>query len=283
MKLSLNEQISYCTTRIEAVDSAGICSTGTGFFYSFRFEAGSDAFLIITNKHVACDQKRISFRVARKSETGERISANPYVVTLDEEKLKRCLVPHPDPEVDLCAIFINYELRRILDTEGKFHIIALNSNNVPSSSMLKQLDAVVEIKMVGYPNSLWDSVNNMPLVRRGITATWPSLDYNGKKEFVIDCACFPGSSGSPVLVVDDGSYFAKEGIVFGSRIYLLGVLHSGPVMDNEGNLYVDIHQALVPNAVTRTRTMVNLGYVIKSERILELANIVLDKIKQRQI
>lgn len=36
--------------------------------------------------------------------------------------------------------------------------------------------------------------------RRGITATNINFDYNGKKEFVIDAACFPGSSGFPVFI-----------------------------------------------------------------------------------
>jgi len=57
--------------------------------------------------------------------------------------------------------------------------------------------------MIGYPNGLWDHVNNLPLIRRGITASHPGVDYqiegqNGPGVTVIDMACFPDSSGSPV-------------------------------------------------------------------------------------
>lgn len=52
--------------------------------------------------------------------------------------------------------------------------------------------------MVGYPDGIWDEFNNQPIVRRGITATHPKNDFNGKGEFLIDAVCFPGSSGSPV-------------------------------------------------------------------------------------
>jgi hypothetical protein len=32
----------------------------------------------------------------------------------------------------------------------------------------------------------------------------PALDDEGKPEFVIDAACFPGSSGSPIMVANGG-------------------------------------------------------------------------------
>jgi hypothetical protein len=48
--------------------------------------------------------------------------------------------------------------------------------------------------MVGYPNGLWDTANNFPLIRRGVTATHIKNNYNGKSEFVIDIACYGGSS-----------------------------------------------------------------------------------------
>lgn len=65
--------------------------------------------------------------------------------------------------------------------------------------------------MIGYPNGLWDSVNNMPIVRRGTMATNISLNHNDKREFVIDAACFPGSSGSPVVLFNKGGYADKKG------------------------------------------------------------------------
>jgi len=72
--------------------------------------------------------------------------------------------------------------------------------------------------MVGYPVGIWDSANNMPVIRRGITATHPGKDYEGKSEFMIDAACFPGSSGSPVFLFNLGSYPQKAGgIVIGTR------------------------------------------------------------------
>ena len=66
---------------------------------------------------------------------------------------------------------------------------------------LMQLD---EVAMVGYPNAIADEVNNQPIFRRGVWATNPSLDYDGHKEFLTDIATIGGSSGAPVLQVNNG-------------------------------------------------------------------------------
>jgi len=44
--------------------------------------------------------------------------------------------------------------------------------------------------------------NNLPIVRKGITATTPYfLNYNGKREFLVDIAAFARfHSGSPIFV-----------------------------------------------------------------------------------
>ena len=54
--------------------------------------------------------------------------------------------------------------------------------------------------MIGYPDGIWDSVNNLPVIRKGITATHPHISWNGKTEFLTDIASFPGSSGSPYFL-----------------------------------------------------------------------------------
>ena len=123
--------------------------------------------------------------------------------------------------------------------------------------------------MIGYPNGIWDSVNNMPIFRKGTTATNPLIDYNGKKEIMIDIAAFPGSSGAPVLIFNEGGYRDKKGNMYwgNSRIILLGVLYAGPQATATGeiimtpNIQRPIAVSHIPN---------NLGLVIKSERILEL-------------
>ena len=84
--------------------------------------------------------------------------------------------------------------------------INLSQGVIGSPEALSSLAPIEDITMIGYPNGLWDEVNNLPIVRRGITATSANGKYQGKTEFLIDAACFPGSSGSPVFVYNNGSY-----------------------------------------------------------------------------
>jgi hypothetical protein len=127
--------------------------------------------------------------------------------------------------------------------------------------------------MIGYPNGIWDDVNNVPIIRRGITATPLKIDHQGRREFMIDAACFPGSSGSPVLLVNVGSYWITQpggdrAFVGGDRIILLGVLYAGPVQTVTGEIVV----TPVPTdtrPVPVSKIPINLGLCIKASRIME--------------
>jgi len=123
--------------------------------------------------------------------------------------------------------------------------------------------------MIGYPNGIWDRSNNLPIVRQGITASHPKLNYNGKKEVLIDAACFPGSSGSPVLIYNQGGHTTKEGhLDMRGRLILLGILYAGPQFEANGDIVINpILTSL--NIFSVTRIPINLGCVIKSEKLLE--------------
>ena len=133
-----------------------------------------------------------------------------------------------------------------------------------------------EILMVGYPIGLFDQQNNLPLLRRGITASHPSIDFNGESIGTIDCACFPGSSGSPILLFNDNGYRDKKGTNhIGARRYaLLGVLFGGPIFDAEGKISIK-EIPTQQNIVTNTPLMINIGYYIKAKEILRLKKEVL--------
>ena len=139
---------------------------------------------------------------------------------------------------------------------------------------MTDLSALEEIVMIGYPIGLWDSINNMPIFRRGITATHPNLDYMGQEVFLIDAACFPGSSGSPVLLYNRGSYPNRQGgIVIDSRINLLGILYAGAQLTVEGEIKVlPVPTQMKP--VPITKIPIHLGFVIKAKQILEFKPII---------
>ena len=134
--------------------------------------------------------------------------------------------------------------------------------------------------MVGYPNGLWDKVNNFPIFRKGITASHPAVDFNDKNIGAVDMACFPGSSGSPIFILNENGYSDKKGntMLGAKRLIFLGILFEGPQINQKGELVVENIptqqkiSALVPS-------MINLGYYIKSSEVLSFKEGIIKKIE----
>lgn len=276
-EFSMAEALAYATIRIECQYKGSNSGTGTGFFVAFHMnkETGDHVPVIITNKHVIRDSMFGKLTFTKADKTGKPIDKEHIIFS--SHSFEQLWTLHPDPEVDLCAM----PIARILLSERNKGI-ELSINTLPLDIIARgytggvtDLDAIEDVLMIGYPNGLWDNINNQPIFRRGITATHPLKDYLGKKEFVIDAACFPGSSGSPVFIYNSGGYTTKKGsnIVMGSRLILLGILYAGPQMTITGDIVVvDIPTVQTPMSVSKT--MINLGYVIKAERILELEKLI---------
>lgn len=127
--------------------------------------------------------------------------------------------------------------------------------------------------MVGYPNGLWDMKHNQPIFRSGSLASHYKFDWNGKPEFIIDAACIPGSSGSPILLVDIGQVFTKKGFNIGvSRIKFLGVLYAGPLLSVNDSIEIT-PAATLDTVQSRTLISINLDYAIKAKKVQEFENI----------
>ena len=270
MNLSLSEQFSYSTIRIECQYKDGNLGTGTGFFFKLleNKETGEHVPVIITNKHVINNAicGKLLFTKANNNEPNDQ---EHWDCTLNNfESLWK---KHPDPTVDLCALPIVPILNIAKNDKEDIFYIPLDMSLLPMENQLNQISSLEEILMVGYPNGIWDSINNKPIFRKGVTATSPILDYNGKKEFMIDAACFPGSSGSPVFIFNEGSYMDKKGNIYmgQSRLMLMGVLYAGPQHTATGEIRI-INVPTSQKTISISTIPNNLGLVIKWNRITEL-------------
>lgn len=110
----------------------------------------------------------------------------------------------------------------------------------------------------GYPNGIFDSFHKLPVFRRGVAATDPSIDYEGEKCFLIDAPCFPGSSGSPVFSYENGTFSTDEEgyLTRYSGFIFMGILSAGYQNSINGRTNrAEIVQSDMPN---------NLGIVIKA-------------------
>lgn len=95
----------------------------------------------------------------------------------------------------------------------------------------------------------------------------------GKKEFLIDMACFPGSSGSPIFFCNESSYTQGNTTFFGSRCKLLGLLYGGPQHTSTGSV---VFENIPTNPKAIIQIPNNLGVVVKAVRIKELEGFMKD-------
>lgn len=269
-KLSKSEQLTYSTARIEC-KTTNSTSTGTSFFYRFLDQGDAHIPALVTNKHVVKDTQQGRLHLTLRSPDGNPLPSQYMEIVLDD--FEERWINHPDPDVDLCIMPIAPLLKEATEAGQQFFYTALDKSTIPTDEELSKLTALEEVIMIDYPNGIWDKVNNMPIIRRGCTATHPNMNYEGKRDFMIDAACFPGSSGSPVFLFNIGSYAIRdEGITIGSRIKLLGILYAGPQHTVTGEIQiVNAPTYQYPIAVSSIPN--NLGLVIKAARLHEFESI----------
>lgn len=257
---TISEQMMFSTVRIKSGSSVG-----TGFIYGFKLDEQISIPVIITNKHVI-ETPVVSFYIHEANVDGDN---NLPSGKFQKIQYKTDWVDHPQSNIDLCATPLQPLIQQMKKVQGKTPFFKqFDKQLIWDDSKLEDLSAVEDVLMVGYPIGLWDDVNNLPLIRRGITALHPSVDFKGKPLGVVDMACFPGSSGSPILIANESMYSTKSGTTIGSRAILLGILFSGPTYDSKGE--VDIEEIPTTKGKFLNKIMVNLGFYIKAKEIEKL-------------
>lgn len=254
------ELLTYTTLRIECLNSNDeLVGTATGFIYAFYPPNTKDSYMLclVTNKHVYYGTSKIRLTFPIEDESYRIRVGHKQIVTIDESMIKTVIF-HPDKNIDLAVLNVSKAFRLCEESGNSLYRSPITDDFLLSKDDWRSLDAMEEIIMIGYPNGLIDHVNNLPLIRKGITSSHPAYDFNGRREFVIDAACFPGSSGSPVFLYNTGNYFDKTIPSFNSnnRVKFLGILYAGPTSKAYGQV--------LRGEKTETPIMLNLGYVIKA-------------------
>ncbi|KAF5430686.1 Trypsin-like peptidase domain-containing protein [Candidatus Methanophagaceae archaeon] len=264
---SIFENILFTTVRIEASLPPNNPITGTGFVFKY-VKKDKQYLFVVTNKHVI--KNSIKGKLTFNQSDGEKPILGK-VFTIEYSNFESQWIGHSQDDIDVAIMPFAPVLNELSNRGIQIFFRSVTPDLIPSDKLLREdIDAVEDIVFVGYPCGIYDRGNLLPVVRRGITATPISIDFERKPKFLIDASIFPGSSGSPVFLCNIGSYSPKgKGLLVGSRIFFLGVVASVFIRKDWNTIeLIDIPTGKIP--VVSTTQMVDLGIVYKSIVIKEL-------------
>jgi hypothetical protein len=156
---SVAENLMYCTARlVGTIPASTNFKTGTGFFFSFPLNPNEQIPVLVTNKHVIEGTEKLQFLIHTSSTSDAKQPDGNAAI----DSVATDWIAHPNPKVDLCALGIGQALNSMGSLTPFFR--SLDPTIIKSDDELKNFNAVEDVLMVGYPNGLWDSTNNYPLI-----------------------------------------------------------------------------------------------------------------------
>ncbi len=270
------------TTIIELLDENNIeIGKGTAFFYDFspqrnesqQYTPGEIA--LVTNFHVI--EKAFSWRIKLKLCTQDGLPQNAEIITLQRNKRNSPWIKHRS--VDLCCTSFRFINEISIPKNRKYFMVPLCKDYIPNETDMNEFTPIEDIFMIGFPIGLYDTRNNFPIIRKGLTASCYSIDYKGEKEFLVDIGCFPGSSGSPICIINDGAFFLKDKLAAGPRFRFLGILTKGYRITGNTIEAVDIP---AESEDISYRSLINLGHAIKATCVQEMEDDFLLSLKNNE-
>jgi hypothetical protein len=215
-------------------------------------------YVVVSNKHVAKDSVEGGF--VFNTEDGNGNLVRGQLLRFKADNFSKSWYYHPDSNVDLAIMPVGGIFNDWLKRGIKPFITRINSSTIPNETELRGLHTLQDVLIVGYPDMIMDSFNNLPLSIKGATATHPNFNYDGKKEFLISAGIYPGSSGSPVFLVDDNFYkksqnSPKEGERDKAR--LLGIIYAGFEYSVEGKIVKSIPGTQFATSTVDDRTIIS--------------------------
>ncbi len=193
----LGEQLLFTTLRLEAETPDGV-SVGTGFIVEHEFAREKKGDFLVTARHVVRDATRVRFFLHRRGSDDKPLLGDPYVVVLEE--FEKRWTPHPSDKVDVAVMPFAPVRRELKNRDLKSFYRPIPDRLIATDTQIEELDALEDLVFVGYPNGIYDTVNYLPIARRGTSASPIGVDFCGDPVFMMDASVFPGSSGSPVFL-----------------------------------------------------------------------------------
>lgn len=193
---SIYEQLLFTTVRIYTTIPGGT-STGTGFIFNYSHNGKYYPFLV-SNKHVVdgAIEGLLEFNLAKGNEPD---LGNKH--TLHYNNFRNQWFFHPDPEIDVAISPLGPIINQLAKNNINIFYRSISNDIVPSEDAMKEIDAVEDVLIIGYPNGLYDSKHLLPIVRKGITATPQILILTINQSFLSTPPFSRGQVAAPFLYV----------------------------------------------------------------------------------
>lgn len=239
----LSTQLMYTTTPIFGMKADGSQISGTGFIFSIfdNNDKSKSIPVLITNYHVL-ENVVNGFIELALGENNMPVKGKSVRINFDSNVVNNRL-----GNLDLVAIPLAETLNNLQKKNISVFYRTISDDIIPTESQLEELAALEHVTFIGYPSGLYDNYNKTSIIRQGITATPIWNDFKGEPIFLIDAGVFPGSSGSPVFIYNQGSYATKNGINIGNRILFVGIISE--TILREGSTYLNLGRAIKSKAM----------------------------------
>jgi hypothetical protein len=179
--MPVTEQLQHATAIIRCINAKGEQSSGTGFLFALFQYNGQNVPVIVSNKHVVAGAVRGFVRLTLKSDSNKPDYGKFIDVQIAD--FEQGWLPHPDPQVDLTIFPCAGIIDSFVNSGRAPFIITVDQSLIPTAAELQALTPLEDLLIIGYPDGIFDTKNNVPVLRRGITATPAYLEFEGRKEF----------------------------------------------------------------------------------------------------
>jgi S1-C subfamily serine protease len=213
-----------CTVAIGVYDSShefqGIAS---GFLYGDFVEKKEDKSVykvfLVTNRHVLENRKEV---VVRFNPVKSDEDARDYNLVLEENGKPLWLV-HPNKDVDIAAIRVNYTLLMEQKIQAAFFYSDKHVADIQKMNELGLMEGD-GVYVLGFPLGIVGKKRNVVIARSGSVARIRDTLAEKGLEFLVDAFVFPGNSGGPV--VSRAEITAVQGTKSQNASFLIGIVGS---------------------------------------------------------
>lgn len=264
-------KLLYCVCKIIMTDINGKDHHSTGFWYSTVID-NKQVFGLISAKHCFDNYSKAVLKLCRMDYlTGLPIDQLACDILLSTEDLDNNLIK--DDKEDLCFIILQIDNVPTTNLIKPPFLIPITDEILLDIDTADDFMLAQDVIMIGYPQGIYDDINNKPVLRKGITSSPIKLDFKGQPQFLLDISCHHGSSGSPVFIADKGVYLEKNSILPGPRLLFVGIFVGGWEEVTDSGTIVEANIDGVQSKI-EIKIPNNLGFVLKPICINNLKSII---------